>query len=209
MNSFWRTTLKTIGFVAVVIAIVLGVLKLFFVDVVTVAHNGMAPTILIGDKVLVWRGASPQVNDIMLCRHPQEPGRWVISRVALEPGESLDVVRGQLRLNGHRLDRDVRGEVAFLDAETSHTLRMQWGLEEFSERHEHYYFERVDRQFTIRDQAAVRGYYLLGDNRGHIGEDSRTFGVVQAADCTGQVFMRLTAVPGMPGEIPHGMFDLL
>lgn len=209
MNSFWRGTFKAVGFVAVVIAIVLGVLKLFFVDIVTVAHNGMAPTIVLGDQVLVWRGAAPNRNDILLCRHPQEAGRWVISRVALEPGEGLAMVRGQLQLDGRRLDRDIRGEVRFLDGETSRTHRMQWGVEEFADRHDHFFFEPLDRHPSIRDQSAVRGYYLLGDNRGHLGEDSRTFGVVQADDCTGQVFMRLRAVPGLPDEIPHGNLDLL
>ena len=209
MNSFWRGTFKAVGFLAVVIAIVLGVLKLFFVDIVTVAHNGMAPTIVLGDQVLVWRGAAPNLNDIVLCRHPQESGRWVISRVALEPGESLSMVRGQLQLEGRRLDRDLRGEVQFLDGETNRTHRMRWGVEEFADRHDHFFFEPLDRRAPIRDQAAVRGYYLLGDNRGHVGEDSRTFGVVQAQDCTGQVFMRLQAAPGVPAEIRHRTFDLL
>lgn len=209
MSSFWRGTFKTIAFVAVSIAIVLGTLKVFFVDIVTVAHNGMAPTIVLGDQVLVWRGAAPHLNDIVLCRHPQESGRWVISRVALEPGDSLTTVRGQIQLDGRRLDRDIRGEVRFVDGETQRTQRMQWGVEEFADRHDHLYFEPLDRRPAIRDQAAVRGYFLLGDNRAHVGEDSRAFGVVQAEDCTGQVFMRLQASAGVPEEIPHGAFDLL
>lgn len=209
MKDFWRGTLKLIAFVALALVSVGGILKLFFVDVVTVAHNGMAPTILIGDRVLVWRGATPERNDVMLCRHPREPGRWVISRVALEPGESLLASRGQLQINRHRLDRDVRGEVLFHDRETGRSVRMQWGIEEFVDRHDHLYFQPIEHAFTIRAQANVRGYYLLGDNRGHMGEDSRTFGIVEAQNCTGQVFMRLTAAEGAPDGIPHGIFDRL
>lgn len=208
-RGFWKGLLKIVVALAIVLGIAIGVLKAFFVDVVTVAHNGMAPTMILGDRVLVWRDARLERNDIVLCRHPRDETRWVIGRIAAMPGDSIRQARGVLFLGRDRASRDIRGEVRFTDVETNHTYSMQWGIEQFSDYQEHLFFERADRGMSLRDQERVGGLYLLGDNRAHIGEDSRTFGVVQPSSCRGQVFMRLTAAEGMPAGVPHGDLDIL
>jgi signal peptidase I len=212
VGEFWKQSLKLLLFLVIVGAVLVGVLRAFFVDVATVAHNGMAPTMVLGDEVLVWRGASLERNDIAVCRHPQQTGRWVIGRIAAISGGEIGMSpRGGLLVGGRAPQRDIRGEnVPWLDSETGRTARMRWGIEKFSDYEEHYFFERVDRAFTIRDYAAVRGFFLLSDNRAHVGEDSRTFGAVQPQDCIGQVFMRLSASDTeLPDGIPHRALDLL
>lgn len=209
-RGFWKGTFKVLFVVAVVVAVAVGILRAFFVDVVTVAHNGMAPTMLIGDRVLVWRDAHLDRNDIALCRHPQHPERWVMGRIAALPGQSLHVERGQLQLGGRRTARDVQGEGRFTDSETGRTYAVTWGMEEFADYEDHRYFDRSDRVFVMRDQMSIGGLFLLGDNRGHVGEDSRAFGVVQPHNCRGTVFMRLSAGESeMPEGIPHGHLDML
>jgi len=210
MRSFVRESLKVLMFLAVVLACAAGVLKAFFVDIVRVGHSGMAPTMFVGDQVVMWRGAELQRDDIALCRHPSQPGRFVVGRVAAMPGESLRLERGTMFVAGFRSSRDGRGQVRFVDPETARTYRMNWGIEDYSSYQTHLFFDRADRAFAMRDQAAVRGLFLLSDNRGHVGEDSRAFGVVQPENCLGQIFMRLRATDtGVPEEIPHGHLDLL
>ncbi|UJR81599.1 signal peptidase I [Sandaracinus amylolyticus] len=209
-RGFWKGLFKVLAFFAVIGGIAIAVLRVWFVDVVTVRHNGMAPTMVLGDRVLVWRDAELERNDIGLCRHPQDPARWVIGRVAVMPGGEIAAERGQLRLGRDRVTHDVRGQVQFTDGETGHTYPMAWGIEEFDDYEEHLFFDRSDRQLAIRAMTRMNGLYLLGDNRAHVGEDSRTFGPVQASGCRGQVFIRLTAAEGgLPAEIPHGMLDIL
>lgn len=208
-RGFWTGLFKVLAFLAAVVGIALAVLRTWFVDVVTVAHNGMAPTMILGDRVLLWRDARIARNDIVLCRHPRDATRWVIGRVAVEPGGSIELQRGTLVLGGRRVSADVRGTVSFTDGETGRTQRMRWGIEEFSDYQEHLFFQPDDRQLYLTPMANVGGLYLLGDNRGHVGEDSRAFGVVQAQSCRGVVFMRLTAAEGLPEELPHGPLDIL
>ena len=208
-RGFWTGLFKVLAFLAVVGGIAIAVLRTWFVDVVTVAHNGMAPTMILGDRVLVWRDARIERNDIVLCRHPRDATRWVLGRVTAEPGSSVDVQRGQLVIGGHRVSHDIRGIFPFTDTETQQTQRMVWGLEEFSDYEEHLFFQPEGRQLNLRAMANISGLYLLGDNRGHIGEDSRAFGVVQPASCRGVVFMRQTAAEGLPQEITHGALDIL
>jgi signal peptidase I len=208
-RGFWKGTFKLLFALAIVASAVIGVLRAFFVDVVTVAHNGMAPTMLLGDRVLVWRGTRIDRNDIALCRHPQHSDRWVMARVAATRGQSIAVERGGLLIDGDRVSRDIQGEGRFTDTETGRSFPASWGIENFANYEEHRYLERSDRDFTMRSQANVGGLFLLGDNRAHTGEDSRAFGVVQEGTCRGTVFMRLHAAEGAPEGIPHEDFQLL
>jgi signal peptidase I len=209
MRGAWRAIGKFLVFTIIVGGIAFGILKLWYVDIVEVGHNGMAPTMIIGDRVLVWRNARLERNDIALCRHPTEEGRYVIGRVLLETGESLAIDRGMMRRNSFRIGRDIRGEVDFVDGETGRSARYTWGVEEIADTQTHLFFEHADRAPVIRDQSQVRGLFLLGDNRAHVGEDSRAFGVVQPVSCVGQVFLRAGAGEGLPDEIPHRPLDIL
>src|SRR4051812_34835095 len=78
---------------ALVLAAIAGVLKLFFVDVYTVPHNGMAPTIVAGDQVLVWRDANADLANIMLCEHPSKPNELVIGRALAFAGHTISADR--------------------------------------------------------------------------------------------------------------------
>lgn len=208
-RGFWKATFKLLIVTAMIAGAVIGVLRAFFVDVVTVAHNGMVPTMMLGDRVLVWRGARIDRNDVVLCRHPQQPDRWVMARVAALRGQSVAAPRGVLHVDGGRISRDIQGEGRFTDTETGRSYPALWGIESFADYEEHRFLERSDREFTMRDQTNVGGLFLLGDNRAHVGEDSRSFGIVQEGTCRGTVFMRLTAADGMPEGIPHEDFQLL
>lgn len=208
-RGFWKATFKLLFAIAIIASAVIGVLRAFFVDVVTVAHNGMAPTMMFGDRVLVWRGAKIDRNDIALCRHPQFSDRWVMARVAATRGQSIAVTRGILEIDGRRISRDIQGEGRFTDTETGRTFPASWGIENFADYQEHRYLERSDREFTMRGQTNLGGLFLLSDNRAHQGEDSRAFGVVQEGTCRGTVFMRFRAAEGMPEGIPHRDFQLL
>ncbi len=208
-RGFWKGTFKLLFVIAILVGGTVGVLRAFYVDVVTVAHNGMAPTMLLGDRVLLWRGAKIDRNDIALCRHPQIPDRWVMARVAATQGQSISVTRGVLEIDGRRVSRDIQGEGRFTDTETGRSFPASWGIENFSDYQEHRYLERSDREFTMRSQTNVGGLFLLSDNRAHTGEDSRAFGVVQESTCRGTVFMRLHAAEGMPEGIPYSDFQRL
>ena len=208
MSQGTKSFLKFLAGVLVILGIAVAVLKTWYVDVVTVGHNGMAPTMIVGDQVLVWRDAAPEHGDIMLCAHPHESSRWVIGRIVGMPGMELSEARGQLRVNGVVPDRDFRGTIDFRDAETDRVVQMRWGIEDLGN-DEHLFFIRADREYTMRPVARLNGYFLLGDNRTHAGEDSRTFGPVPPGTCRGQIFMRLTMSPDTPPEVGNSILDLL
>lgn len=207
--GFLRGTFKLLLWLAVPAAIAVGILRVFFVDVVTVGHNGMAPTLLLGDQVLVWRDAEIQHGDIVVCRHPGEAGRFVMGRVFAMPGMSLGMERDYVVVNGRAPERDFRDEVRFEDPSRENQQNTYRLVIEQLGNDFYWSFDDEDRPLRIRPIAALSGLYLLGDHRAYPGEDSRAFGVVQASACIGQVFLRLAPGPYAVEGVPHGWLDML
>ena len=209
MDFLKKGAVKFILSVTVILAIVAVLLRIFFVDPVTVAHNAMAPTLIHGDVVLVWRGAAVDHGDIVVCRHPNED-RYVMGRVMGTDGMRIDELRNQLRVDGVTIAHDYRGTIGFFDATRERVITMRWGMEDLGNS-DHYFFEQLGRDVRIRDVGAVRGIHLLGDNRAYQDEDSRDFGDVDPTTCIGEVFMRLRPAEGVDlgEEMPHGWMEFV
>ncbi|HEY8427379.1 MAG TPA: signal peptidase I [Sandaracinaceae bacterium] len=208
MRDFVKGTLKFFGVLLVIVLAAGGVLYAFFVKVVEIGHNAMAPTLIFGDRVLVWNTQRFAFGDVALCRHPQQPGRYVVGRVVGRPGQVVSIERGVLRISGDAPATDVRGTVLFADAETGRRVRMRHALEVLID-HDHHVFWREGSQPRMRRPHEVRsGLFLLSDNRTYDGEDSRTFGEVDPSTCIGRVFLRLTAAPSPP-EVANGALDII
>jgi signal peptidase I len=203
-----RNFAKFLAFVAVVLCIIGAVLKTWFVAIVEIGHNGMAPTLVAGDTVVLWRDASIEHGDIVLCHHPTDTTRWVLGRVVGRNGTQLSVVRGQLTVEGRVPPTDLREEVDFLDRGDGERVRMRFGVEHLGN-DEHFVFARTDRPMRMRPTGDYDGLYLLGDNRTYTGEDSRTFGPIAESTCVGQIFMRIWASPESPAEVGNGDFDII
>lgn len=60
---------------------------------VVVEGSSMAPTLVAGDRLLVVRARRLAVGDVVAVRHPGEPGRILVKRVAAVHGDQV-VVRG-------------------------------------------------------------------------------------------------------------------
>lgn len=209
MIWFLKGTLKVALFLSIPLVIALAILRGFYVDVVTVGHNGMAPTLFAGDEVFVWRDALIEHGDVAVCHHPEEPSRYVMGRAIAMPGMSIGIERGGLMINGEGLSRDVRESVIFVDPTRDEARRvLQLSVE--SRGYDRYWvFEDENRPLRIRAIEEVEGIYLLGDHRGYAGEDSRAFGTVLASECVGEVFMLLRPGPQSIEEIPRSWLSFL
>ena len=84
-----------------------------------------------------------------------------------------------------------------------------WG-NEVSGSDNHKIFFNQNRQHLVRKTTVEPGkLYLLGDYRGYMGQDSRTYGLVDAASCRGTIVFRLIPVEGLEPEISHEYFELV
>lgn len=208
MRDVIKGTLKVLSWIAVIVAVVLVVLRLAFVDVVTVGHNGMAPTIVAGDQVAVWRGAKIETGDVAFCVHPGNPGRFVLARVIARAGQRVGSERGQLQINGETVAHDLRGPKRFYDAITRQTDDYVFAFEELGN-NQHPMFLKERTLFVLRETPVRRGLYMLGDNRSYRGEDSRTYGEVDESSCKGVAFMRLVPGEVQGDDLDHGWLDYI
>lgn len=200
--------LKFLAIVAVILAIVAAVLKTWFIEIVTVGHDGMAPTLFAGDTVIVWRDASPDHGTIMLCHHPTDPTRFVIGRVVGRNGADITVDRGRLRIETTFPSIAWSGTVQSYD-HTDHVLvPMRWGIEQLGN-DAHLVFSREGREMRMRPVANYDGLFLLDDNRTYTGEDSREFGPVPESLCIGRVLVRVGMSDATPPEIGNRAYQLL
>jgi signal peptidase I len=190
-------------------AIIAGLLRLFYVDNFVMPHNGMAPTLVYGDQVLVWRRAKPDMGDIVVCEHPTRPRASVIGRAVAFAGHSVSTDnRGQLFVDEDRASVENIGNVRFFDARRDRMCTMQLSSIDYNRKHRHEFFVEDGYAFAVRPYQVQRGIFLLGDNRTDPYDDSREFGEVDPATCHGEVFMRLSPAPKqMDDDIQHGYFD--
>lgn len=205
-----RELLKFVFFLLAIFAAVLGVLRLFFVDVYAVTGVGMVPTLMPGERVFGWRAPDTiEQGDIVVCEHPREPGRFVVGRAFALSGQRIETERGVIRVNGRTLDRNLGAASAFTNPLNGHVDQVRVVEETLDVDREHLQIEPARGEVRLRATTVPAGkIFLLGDNRLTTSEDSRSFGPVTQASCRARIVMRNGAVPGAPGP-EHGYFDIL
>jgi signal peptidase I len=204
-----RDLLKFLLFVLGVLSLVFAAMRYFFLDVYAISGLGMIPTLMPGEQVFAWRDAEITQGDIVICEHPSIPNLLIVGRAFAMPGDELEVERGQIRINGRRLDTDQLEETVYRNPVTGAEEPVSVVRELLMLDYDHLYMTPKNREIRIRTQTIPEGkVFLLGDNRVQSAEDSRSFGVVTLSTCRAQLIMRNGAVDGAPGPT-HGRFDIL
>ncbi|MDH3727120.1 MAG: signal peptidase I [Myxococcales bacterium] len=203
-----RSGLGCLSWIGAAVIVVLLLLKVLLFDVASVGHNGMAPTLVHGERVLINKRGKPVRGAIAVCKHPREEG-WVVGRVAATEGTAIESFGDVLRLDGYPLQFEEGGTTEFYNEDNDLTRLVVWG-DEVSASDKHRIFFDQNRQHLVRKTIVDPGkVYLLGDYRGYMGQDSRAYGQVDAASCRGTIVFRLTPVEGLAPEISHGYFELV
>jgi signal peptidase I len=207
VRDFVKGFFKFVVAVLVLAGIAFAILRIFFVDAYAVPHNGMAPTLEAGDEVWVWRDGAAELGDVAICTHPRNAAEQVIGRVVAVGPATVGGERGNLELDRRVIDIDWKGEESFTDTLTGHVDRMRRGTSDFDGGHDVYV--RRGGTFALNDTAVASGrLFLLSDNRTYAVRDSRAFGSVDPALCSGTVFMRFRPPPETPNSI-SGWLDII
>ncbi len=201
---------KFLSFIGMLCVLAGGVLRLFFMDVYTVPHNGMAPTLVMGDEVLVWRNSVADMGNVMLCEHPSNPGQTVLGRVIAFPGHTVSTDHfGHLVVDSDRTTTEGVGQFHFYDESVKRMFTMDMYEIEYNHHHGHKIFLENGTMFSLVTSELEKGVFLLGDNRSHDWDDSRDFGEIEPERCTRQVFMRLRPAPSRDDDLHGGYLDLI
>jgi signal peptidase I len=132
-----------------------------------VAMTSMAPTLHADDGILVWRaGYRPARGDVVTLRSPIEDGEIYVKRVAAVEGETIEIRRDGVYVNGRRLDDGVWGRLR--------------------------YRPEADQQYAWPGcplTVPPGCVFVLGDN-GRQSMDSRYFGPVSISAVVGKAYKR-------------------
>jgi len=192
--------------------VVIGCLVVFvlFMKRITVETNAMAPTLVYGDEVLVWKHAEIERTDVVVCEHPVRSDEWIIGRAIAFPGEKIQTDHlGTLTLNRDRPPVNLHGTKLFYDATLNKQSTMIFGLIDYASRYSHAFFIEKGTHLQILPAVVNRGIYLLGDNRSYVGFDSRELGEIDPDTCLGQVVLRWKLGPDTGDDLEHSRFDII
>ena len=185
-----RSGLSYLSWAGAALIVIALVLKVVWFDMASVGHNGMAPTLIHGERVLINRRGAPELGSIAVCQHPKELG-WVVGRVVATAGMTIGSRGGELRVDGNPVPLDVRGSTEFHNADDGGDVSVGEAV----------------RQRVKKTEVPDGQIYLLGDYRSYMGQDSRAYGTVDASACRGTIVFRLTSAEGLRPELAHGYFE--
>jgi signal peptidase I len=190
------------GFVRFVVWIVLvlvaigAVLYFAFFDVWKVPGDdpqlsvSVAPTLAAGDYVLVARHGTPSTGNLVRCKDPDEPRRWVIGRWVASGGDHLDIVGERLTING-RSATSPRGcatpSMTLVNPATGNQEKLDCRQVEFAGLTHDMLVATAQAEGNRALTVDPGRIFLVSDNR-HMHLDSRDFGSLESGSCEHLVF---------------------
>lgn len=203
-------TAKFVLNAAAIVVIGCVLIRLVFLEQVTVRDNGMAPTLVYGDEVLVWKGAHADMADVMVCEHPVRTGELVIGRAVTFAGHTIHTdYNGMLYVDQNQAATQSSGHARFYDVTRKRQYDMMLGQIDYFGKHSHEFFIQSGDRLSLRSYTVNKGVYLLGDNRSEDTFDSREYGEVDPNRCLGQVVLRWKPAPQRDDDIRHHMLDII
>ncbi|MBI2896441.1 MAG: signal peptidase I [Deltaproteobacteria bacterium] len=209
-----RISRRTFLWLVVVVAIGAAA-RAWLIDVEEVPNNEMAPTLLLGDRIVLLTPATVRRGDVVLCNHPQVPGRRVWGRVFGMPGDTVAIQRGVPIINGDRVGTEVPTPPSYVlnDALTSRTYRLGIREETMGSGSGATYHVSMHSSSARMEMAPRRvrsGYFLIADNRKTMAIDSRIFGEVNPVFCSGVAIVVLWPGAGQGPTAPgERRFDMI
>jgi len=164
-------------------------------------ENGSFLWLPIGTAELVaWR--EPARGDVVVFKYPPDPKLDYIKRIVALPGDTIEVRRNAVFLNGIEQAREHEGTYTFID--DGCRAQEQTLLTEQLEGHPHPILN--SRLMTIGDMSPRTvpdgHYFVMGDNRDN-SADSRVWGFVPRSHLLGRAVTIWLSWNVCEGDIPH------
>jgi signal peptidase I len=192
-----KALFKLLVWTAILLFAAYGLASWLLVDFVRIDHDDMAPTLARGDLFVVYRRATPEVGDVLVCERPTDPGHPLAGRLVAKAGQTVAIRRGMLVVDGRQLDTDVPSPARFhlVDAPRSLDVDLNLRREFWNDEIWTVAIQETRQPLEMSERRVRRGYFLLADNRSY-GFDSRSFGEIEPAFCRGVAFFVLTTGVG-------------
>ncbi len=195
-----RRFLKGLGWTIGILAVLVGLARLFLFRVWTVPSDpsvvvSIAPTLEEGDVVLLLTRGDREAGDLVRCPHPSE-SRWLVGRIAGTAGDKVVVAGNFVQINGRKyrttdacLEEKVHVTTAAGKGEDLSCQRVDFGGDW------HYILMGPDAEDSDEKTVGPDSVFLVSDNRNDFF-DSRDFGDLPASSCQDKIVFRLWGKEG-------------
>lgn len=190
-----------------VLAVVLGLLRLFLFTLWVVPNDSLAlaaaiaPTLGPGDLVVVMHAGKPSTGDLVRCHHPELSEQWIIGRIAGEGGETVEVAQGRIRVNGRAAPTVTNCDppaFSVVHPRSEEPITLKCDREELGGNNHMRLFGNPDTfgiKVPIQKKVEEGFYYLVSDNREY-SLDSGSVGTIPVQSCEGMIVYRLWGQSG-------------
>ncbi len=163
-----RSVFTLVGMVVAVIVLAWGI-QTFVMQPYEIPSGSMEDTIMTGDRVfsekISYYFGEPEQGDIVTFADPEIPSRVLIKRVIATGGQTVDLVDGQVYVDGVPLDEPYTG------GKPSEPLTPAYGTS-------------ITYPYTVPEGEL----WVMGDNRTN-SQDSRYFGSIDESSVTGKALI--------------------
>ena len=187
------------AFIAVILALFI---RTFFYEPFNIPSGSMLPTLLVGDYLFVSKPAygysehsfpfgladfngriaedKPKRGDVVVFKLPTNTSIDYIKRIVAMPGETVQVIKGRLYINGEIVEREPVGLVQNDQNSDYEQRRIMEYIETLPGNIMHRIYEHSDNENldnTIEYKVPPNHYFVMGDNRDN-SMDSRVESLV-------------------------------
>jgi signal peptidase I len=199
MNAFWENVRTILYALALAMLIRFTIAQPF-----RIPSASMEPTLLVGDYIVVTKWSfgygrysfaplegllphgrlfarTPERGDVVVFRPEHEPGRDFIKRVIGLPGDTVQMRRGVLHINGEPVQREFLGVLPF-ENQHGDTVPIPTYEETLPNGVTFTTFEQFgndgDSDTTRLFEIPADNYFMMGDNRDNSDDSRRSVGFV-------------------------------
>lgn len=183
-------------------------IRTFLFEPFNIPSGSMIPTLLVGDYLFVSKfsfgysrysfpfspdlfsgrilGSVPHRGDVVVFRYPPDPSEDYIKRVIGLPGDRMQLIEGQLYVNGQEVPRQPARE--YVTNEDGIRLVLRRYVEDLPGGVDHYILKATDQGEANNTPVYVvppHELFVLGDNRDN-SADSRFWGYVPMQNLVGE-----------------------
>lgn len=167
----WRDALEWVLIIVGAVAVAV-LVRAYVVEPFEIPTESMVSTIEVGDRILgekvSYLTRDPEAGDVVTFHDPEDEATTLIKRVIATPGQTVDLVDGQVVVDGEVLDEP------YTEGRPTSPIS----------RHASFLADEISYPYTLGEDE----YWVMGDNRTN-SLDSRYFGPIKGDSITSRAWL--------------------
>jgi signal peptidase I len=166
----------------------------------------IAPSLAPGDLVLILHRGTPGFGDLVRCTDPDEPQRWVIGRIVGEAGDTVEISRGLLTINGRRAQQEAtckEAKIRVPHPQTGSPVDLRCDMEEIGPVLHKRALQGGENLLPpnnpMKRTVPPDSFFIASDNR-VFPNDSTVYGAVPVETCDARIVFRVWSSEGFGDE---------